>query len=128
MGGERVPFPYMGSQLPKKVPGDVSARVMIRPDSNFKRVGDDLLFTMHISLYEALLGFERQVRHLDGHIVTVKVDRGTVVRPHSGLEIAGEGMPLREDPTSYGRLVVKFEIDFPKSFKASQSAQLEDAL
>lgn len=128
MGGDRVSFPHMASQLPKKVPGDISVRILIRPDQVFQRIGNDLLVTVRVSLFEALLGFERKIRHLDGHVVTVKVDRGAVIRPHSGLEISGEGMPLIEDPTSFGKLVVKFEIDFPEKLNANQASQLEDAM
>jgi len=128
MGGERIPFPYMGSQLPKKVPGDISVVLMIRPDPVFKRIGNDLLITVHVSLFEALLGFERQIRHLDGHLVNIKVDRGSVVRPGSGLDIAGEGMPLKEDSTSFGKLIVKFELDFPEEINGNKAGELENAL
>jgi DnaJ-class molecular chaperone len=37
----------------------------------FRRWNDHLLITMEISLTEALTGFTKKVRHLDGHTVTV---------------------------------------------------------
>jgi len=42
----------------------------------FRRETKDLRMTMRLSLKEALLGFERTVDHLDGHVVNVK-EEGT---------------------------------------------------
>lgn len=58
------------------------------------QVGTDLVTNLRISLLEALLGFEREIKHLDGHLVQVSVPRGVVVQPDEVLVIEGEGMPL----------------------------------
>mmetsp|Transcript_87481 Transcript_87481/g.192151 ORF Transcript_87481/g.192151 Transcript_87481/m.192151 type:complete len:523 (+) Transcript_87481:314-1882(+) len=126
--GERVVHQGMANQLPKHVPGDLIVQLKVKPHSTFQRIDNDLAVVVRISLYEALLGFERELVHLDGHIVSFSVPRGTVVRPGSGLEIENEGMPLREDPTTFGRLFVKFEIDFPKEIDESKGSTLEEAL
>mgnify|MGYP001977361494 CR=1 FL=1 len=46
----------------------------------FARTGDDLSMTLKIPLREALLGFERTIRHLDGHSVTI-ANAGEVPTP-----------------------------------------------
>lgn len=58
-------------QTPGKVPGDVIFVLKQRQDdpSGFHRSGDDLEMTYKISLEEALLGFETELTHLDGHKV-----------------------------------------------------------
>ena len=49
---------------------------------------------LRISLLEALLGFDREIQHLDGHLVRIFVPRGTVVQPDEVIIIEGEGMSL----------------------------------
>lgn len=58
--------------------------------SGWDRFGDQFahLFT------GSSLGFEREIKHLDGHLVQVSVPRGVVVQPDEVLVIEGEGMPL----------------------------------
>merc|ERR1719394_1525783 len=103
----------MGNQKPKKIPGDVVIGVRMRDHPYFTRIGPHLQITLEITLFEALMGFEREIVHLDGHIVKFGVDRGDIIGTEAGIEIEGEGMPIREDPTSFGKLLVKFKIVFP---------------
>jgi len=120
--GDRVEYPHMSNQLPKQIPGAILVAVNIANHRN------DLRIEVRVSLYEALLGFEREVVHLDGHLVKFSVPRGDVLKPGFGLAIQDEGMPVREDPSSFGRLLVKFEVDFPDSVPAEAEGALESAL
>eukprot|EP00401_Gymnodinium_catenatum_P014467 CAMPEP_0117551822 /NCGR_PEP_ID=MMETSP0784-20121206/49387_1 /TAXON_ID=39447 /ORGANISM="" /LENGTH=484 /DNA_ID=CAMNT_0005348869 /DNA_START=80 /DNA_END=1531 /DNA_ORIENTATION=- len=128
MTGDRVHYPHLAEQRPKHIPGDLLVTVRIAPHRFFKRVGNDLSVTVKVTLYEALLGFERELVHLDGHLVKFSIDRGTVLRPGFGMVIEGEGMPLREDPSSYGKLLVKFELEFPKTIPDELYATLESVM
>lgn len=128
MAGDTVRHSGMASQRPKKIPGDITVNIKVRQHSIFKRVGNDLLVDASISLHEALLGFSLEILHLDAHVVTVNVERGQVVKPGSAVEIQGEGMPLREDPSIYGKLIVRFTVDFPKTLSPQQTTLLEKAL
>jgi DnaJ-class molecular chaperone len=129
--GDVIQFPYMADQRPgSHIPGDLRVSIKVMQDPRYKRAGDNLLVTIHISLYEALLGFQRELRHLDGHKVRFGVKRGTVLQPGYAMVIDGEGMPLREDPSSFGQLIIRFEIDFPRSLPTDQDIgdKLESAL
>mmetsp|Transcript_19160 Transcript_19160/g.43397 ORF Transcript_19160/g.43397 Transcript_19160/m.43397 type:complete len:459 (-) Transcript_19160:85-1461(-) len=128
MFGDRISFPSMGSQLPKQIPGDALVTLRVKKHPLFKRLGDDLMVDVRISLYEALLGFKRELVHLDGHVVNFSMPRGDVLKPGAALEIEGEGMPHKEDPTSAGKLVIRFHIDFPKEVSAEAGDALEAAL
>merc|ERR1712232_1128683 len=66
--GDRIHHEFMASQLPKRISGDVLVAVQVQRHDFFKRVGSDLIIRVKVSLYEALLGFERELVHLDGHI------------------------------------------------------------
>jgi len=126
--GERINFPHKADQTPKKIAGDFQVSLQIRDHQLFKRIGNDLVIVVKVSLFEALLGFQRELVHLDGHKVSFGMEKGTVLKPGKGLQIEGEGMPLKEDPTSFGKLVVQFQIEFPEAIPLSTMDALETAL
>lgn len=51
--------------------GDIIFNLKQATHSVFRRVGDNLYINMDITLEEALLGFTKTIRHLDGHEVEV---------------------------------------------------------
>jgi len=60
---------------------------------------------------QALLGFTRNLTHLDGRVVSL-VRKG-VTQPGFVQAIKGEGMPLFERPTSHGDLFVEYNVVLP---------------
>lgn len=60
---------------------------------------------------KALLGFSRNLTHLDGHVVPL--ERKGVTQPGFVQTIKGEGMPLFERPTSHGDLFVEYNVVLP---------------
>jgi DnaJ-class molecular chaperone len=69
-----VRFERESEQTPGVTPGDVIFKFKQQAHARFRRTGDDLHHEMHLSLREALLGFSRNIAHLDGRSVTVKHD------------------------------------------------------
>jgi DnaJ-class molecular chaperone len=66
-----------------------------------------------ITLKEALLGFEKVISHLDGHLVTIdRIDQ--VTKPGLMIRIKGEGMPVFQNYGDYGDLLVTFIVNFPE--------------
>lgn len=128
MAGDTIRQPHLASQLPEQIPGDLYVQLRGGEDKWFKRIGNDLQITLGISLYDALLGFRRTITHLDGHSVRFHVKPGTVLKPGFGLKIADEGMPLREDPSSFGSLVVKFNVTFPDEVPPGVQGALDEVL
>ena len=51
----------------------------MKPHKKFRRQGNDLHMVMRITLKEALLGFSRQIKHLDDHYV--KINQKKVTSP-----------------------------------------------
>lgn len=72
---------------------------------------------IHISLKEALLGFSRDIKHLDDHIVTLK--RDSVIQPGEVLRVKGEGMPKHQS-SEKGDLYVKVHVIFPTNLTEKQ--------
>ena len=126
MSGDRLRFEFMAAQLPGHVPGDVLVNLDVRKHPLFKRRGSDLVLSLHISLLEALVGFKREVVHLDGRVLHLSVPRA-VVHPESLLEVEEAGMSVHEDPSTFGRLLVQFQIEFPEHLDPEAAAQLEEA-
>ena len=58
--------------------GSINIKVIQLDHDVFERKGNDLKTRIHISLKEALVGFERHLKHLDGHEVHInRLDKVT---------------------------------------------------
>jgi DnaJ-class molecular chaperone len=77
---------------------------------------------MHLSLHEALLGFKRSIRHLDGRDVVV--EHTGVTQPFEVRRIQHEGMPQHNFPSQKGTLHVKYIVDLPKLLNEEQKAAI----
>lgn len=72
--GDKVVFKGQSEQGFQFFPGDVILTLRQMGHSLFKRDGNDLRMDMKISLKEAILGFEKTIRHLDGRNVEISSD------------------------------------------------------
>lgn len=59
-----------------------------------------------------MLGFEKELIHLDGHKVSLK--RTKITKPGEVERIRGEGMPIYDYQSDYGDLMVTYDVEFPK--------------
>lgn len=53
------------------------------------------------------------IKHLDGHKVTIQRDK--VTWPGARIRKKGEGMPNYENNRLHGTLYITFDVEFPKS-------------
>ncbi|KAJ5921248.1 DnaJ domain-containing protein [Penicillium verhagenii] len=105
---------------------DVHLIVKERPHPDFRRVGDDLITDVTLTLKEALTGWERIVRTIDGKSIRIKKPGPT--QPGHEERFPGLGMVLSRKPTDRGDLVVRINIKFPTSLTAEQKTVLSDVL
>jgi len=115
--GQEISFFEQGEPIVDGDPGDLKFVVVTAPDSRFDRRGSDLYYNQTITLVDALVGFNKQVEHLDGHAVPLQTQG--VTRPGQVVVIKGEGMPVH-DSTHKGDLYVTYTVTFPASLSASQ--------
>jgi len=73
---------------------------------------------MTITLLEALVGFSKTIKHLDGHEFAVKKDE--VTKPGEVLMIEAEGMPFHNYASQVGNLYVEFAIKMPVKLTEEQ--------
>jgi len=126
--GEKVMFRGEADQQPGLEPGDVVVQLECVEHPIFTRKGTNLFFKKKISLVEALCGFEFSMTHLDGRVLLVKSDAGTVYEHNCMKVIRDEGMPMAKNPTQTGNLYIEFLVEFPKSITPEQRKLLKKAL
>jgi len=116
--GHKIQFEQESDEAPDMIPGDVFFKLVTAPHRRFRRDGNDLHFTMTISLLEALVGFEKHITHLDKH--KVPIIRTEVTKPGQVIQIPEEGMPIHEYPSQTGDLFVEFTVKMPTQLTAEQ--------
>ena len=103
--GDQFLFEKYGDELINEQPADLIIILVEKNHPIFKRNGNDLYITKDISLYDALVGFNYTITHLDKRILNLTSDK---VIKNSDVEIIkGEGI------TSIGDLHIKFNVIFP---------------
>ncbi|GCB24641.1 protein psi1 [Aspergillus awamori] len=105
---------------------DVHLIVTEKEHPNFKRQGDNLVTTVELSLKEALTGWERIVRTIDGK--SIRVSKPGPTQPGHEERFPGLGMTISKKPSERGDLVVRVNVRFPASLSASQKDILKDVL
>jgi len=124
--GHTLVFREEGDQSPDIQPGNLIFTIQTLPHPHFVRRGNDLQLRTSITLLEALVGFSKQIEHLDGHRITVESQAVTI--PGQVVEIQGQGMPIHEDPSSFGKLYLEFSVVFPSSLTQSQKTAFQAIL
>ena len=101
--GHAFTFKEHAEQMPGVTSGDVILHVYSEEHEDFEREGSDLVTHQNISLVEALLGFKREIKHLDGRMI--EIERDKVTEPGQNHEVPGLGMPVFQKPGEFGKLV-----------------------
>jgi DnaJ-related protein SCJ1 len=122
----QIVFERASEQSPDTIPGNVVLTLQTQKHHRFERRGNHLYHDMKITLKEALLGFKKNLVHLDRRKVKVKQDG--VTPPDFVKVLKNEGMPHHNYPSDRGNLYVRFLVEFPKSFTKSQMKDLEKLL
>ncbi|EDR21991.1 chaperone protein DNAJ, putative [Entamoeba dispar SAW760] len=76
-------------------------------EKNFKRQGDDLLTNLTITMKDALLGFKKQIPHLDGH--QIFIEQNGVTSDGQVIRIKGEG--LKKNFLFNGDCLISIHVD-----------------
>jgi DnaJ-class molecular chaperone len=109
----------MGDDTYNNVPrGDIHLTINIQPHHIYQRQGDDLLRTLTVSCFDAILGKTVKFDTLDGKTLEVNVAPGT--QPGQTLAVQGYGMPYMADPRMKGRLLLEINITIPTDLNQQQ--------
>jgi len=119
--GADIIIPQMGNAGQNNAtPGDLYVRVNIRPHKFFVRQNEDLFVQIPISMTQAALGLDIDVKNLMGQTVKVSIPAG--VQNGKIIRVKGQGLPRYRSASSMGDMYIKFQIETPKrlGMKAKQ--------
>ncbi|XP_071395728.1 dnaJ homolog subfamily B member 13 [Centroberyx affinis] len=124
--GTRITFPKEGDQGPNSIPADIVFIVRQKSHAWFVRQQNDLVHKAQISLEMALTGFSVDVETLDGRLLNIPIN--DIVHPTYNKVVTGEGMPLSQDPSQRGNLIIMFDTQFPQKLSAERKRLIKQAL
>ncbi len=90
--------------------GDLYVRITVIPDPSYKREGDKLYYTAHITFPEAVLGTTIKVPLIEGGFETIRIPPGT--QNDTEFVIKGKGARV-VGSRRRGDLIVKVKVDIP---------------
>lgn len=128
MDGQKIVFNGEGDQEPELEAGDIVILLEEKEHDVFKRSRHDLIMRMHLELVEALCGFQKVIRTLDGRDLIITMLPGMVTKHGDVKCILNEGMPIHKDPFTHGKLIIQFVVNFPKSINPTVIPTLESCL
>ncbi|KAF9377885.1 hypothetical protein CPC16_011596 [Podila verticillata] len=126
--GTKIRFPREGDEFPNGEIQDIVFTIEEKPHNLFTRRGDDLVLNLELSLVEALTGFSKTVKTLDGRTLPVSASSARIIQPGQEERYPGEGMPISKKPGQKGDLIVKFVVKFPTHLTAAQKDALKKIL
>ncbi|XP_034461869.1 dnaJ homolog subfamily B member 13-like isoform X1 [Hippoglossus hippoglossus] len=155
--GTRIVFSKEGDQGPNSIPADIVFIVRQKSHPLFERQDDDLIYKTQISLEmvshitcvfyqlnlkiwykketlkqtkkhlpQALTGFSVNVQTIDGRLLNIPIN--DIVHPKYRKVVPGEGMPLFQDPSQRGDLIIHFDIQFPEKLSPDRKHLIKKAL
>uniref|UniRef100_A0A4W5LJM4 DnaJ heat shock protein family (Hsp40) member A4 n=1 Tax=Hucho hucho TaxID=62062 RepID=A0A4W5LJM4_9TELE len=128
-GGQKIPFHGEGDQEPGLEPGDVVIVLDQQEHPVYQRQEDDLHMKMNIKLVEALCGFKKTIRTLDGRVLIITSPPGKVVKANDVRCVRNEGMPIHKDPYDRGQLIIQFQgTVFLGTFNAAEPVSMLQSL
>jgi len=109
----------------ENVKGDIKLFINIKNNTNFIRDGLDLIIEKKISLKEALIGFEFDIKHISGKSFKINNVDGNVIKPFFKKNIPELGM-IRGNKK--GNLIISFMVEFPETLTKKQKEEINNIL
>lgn len=109
-------------------PGDLIVNIFVKNNTEFQREGTNLIVDRTISVWDAMLGLNMDLKTLDQKTLNINIPAGT--QPDSVLRMAGEGLPDMRNRVR-GNLLLRIKIDIPRNLDQHHKQliqQLKNAL
>ena len=120
-----IVFEREGEQVPDMLPGDFIVKLEQRKHSFFHtREGNHLRADIWLNLKEALLGYSKKIKHLDGREIYIESKETT--QPFQIRKIEGEGMPIHKFPSQKGDLFLNMKVKFPKKLSDKEKQLINE--
>ena len=109
--GETIRYNGLGDDSFPNIPrGSLNVTIVVVPDQNYSRQGDDLYTTVNITPIEAMIGCKKRVRYITGEEKEIDIRPGV----ETGVEYASHGYGFINPRTNIkGRFVIVVNIRTP---------------
>lgn len=127
--GQGIRYQGMGDDTNPSWPrGDLNVTLLIEPDKDFDRRGDDLVAFLQISTFEAMIGCTKIINHLDDTSIKINLRPGI----QHGTEFLNRGLGFRNINSGHrGNLIIQVHISVPAILDqqlVDQIKQIENAI
>jgi len=123
--GTAIRYANIGDDSVPHVPrGDIVVNIFIERDPHFERHGADLIKTIDVSMWDAVLGGTLIVDTVDNKQLEVKINPG--LQPGQIISLNGQGLPVYNS-TQRGRLLLNCNVKIPVLLSETQKSLLEKA-
>jgi len=107
-------------------PGDALLLVRIQQHPEFQLNGIDLVKVLEISVWDAILGNDVDVKNINGEIITIKIKEGT--QPGTLLRVQSKGMPDLRNNSIKGNLLLSVKVKIPTSLTEIQKSTIKSLI
>jgi curved DNA-binding protein len=110
--GQTIRYQGLGDDAHPTLPrGDLNVTVLVEHDPLYQRVGDNIIFTLQVSVFEAMIGCSKKIQSLDGTKLDLKIRAGT----QHGTEFVCKGRGFNNSTNGrIGDLLVKVDVQVPE--------------
>jgi DnaJ-class molecular chaperone len=123
--GQEIKYEREGNEHVGMVASTLVFKLKQTPHQFYRRKGDDLIYSCHISLLAALCSEPLTVKTLDGR--TLNIAMSEIISQDTVKKVDDEGMP-RSEGHGRGDLYITFKINFPKQLDDHQRRTLRQVL
>ncbi|ONK58014.1 uncharacterized protein A4U43_C09F6950 [Asparagus officinalis] len=117
--GTKIIFDSMGDEMPGFLPADIVFLISEKYHPLFKRIGDNLVLKVKVTLANALTGWSFTFRLIDGEKISCYF-HNEIIFPGYEKVIKGKGMPIANKHGARGDLIIKFHVVFPRELSGEQ--------
>jgi curved DNA-binding protein len=109
--GDTIRYNGLGDDsIPHMPRGNLNVTIVVLPDPNYRREGDDLYTTIHITPIEAMIGCKKKVKNIAGQELELEIRAGV----EAGTEFASHGQGFKNVHTGrVGRFVTVVNLRTP---------------
>jgi DnaJ-class molecular chaperone len=124
--GEIITLQERGHIINDTCKGDIKIVMKVENNTEFQRMGLDLVFKKTLSLKEALCGFKFEIQHLSGKVLYLNNNsNNSIIKPNYKKILPSMGI---QRANQSGNLIIDFQVEFPDALSREQIEKLSEIL
>jgi len=118
MDGSKIKFAGLGDNTNSSLPpGDLIIVIRVKNSSKWHRKDNDLITTIKVNVFDAILGCEVKFRHIDKKYISVKIPSGT--QPNAKIRLKEKGI-ISTRTGQHGNLILLVDVIIPTDLTQKQ--------